>query len=488
MANPLLGILNPGSISILGASNKVNRMGSLALLNIIGSAYGGRVYPIHPKEPTIQGIRAYPDLDSVPEVPELVILAIPAQMVPEALEQAGTKGIRRAVILAAGFSETGKGGRDRQKRIDTVARRYGIRYIGPNCIGFLNRRCKINTCPIPFDGRSGGIGLASHSGSYVGQTLPYAEEMDMGVAEWVSLGNEGDLDLTDALNYFCEQPHVKTIGLYIEAIRRPLAFQEAALRTATKKPIVALYAGGTPQGARSAASHTAASASPHKIMSGFLRQCGILQAATSIELYEWLNVFERQPLPRGPRVAILANSGGPATCMADYVGKSELDLPVFSEKFSKKISAIIPQTGSGQNPIDFTFSPDIAGYAERIPKLLAESDEIDAILVYGVFGGSLIKRILKRGQCEMSFQEEKLLLEKFDSQADTMYRTFKGCGKPVIGASFNVRKDSGVRQMIERGNIPFYRGPEQAVKALEALWRYKVLKDNIQTQMNKGRC
>jgi len=463
----------------MGASNQVGRMGTMALLNIIGSGYKGPVYPIHPKEHTVQGINTLPDIDSLPEAADLIILVIPAHVVPGVLEQAGRKGIRRAVILTAVYSEIGEEGRIFQEKIDAVVKRYGIRYVGPNCIGFINSRSKINTSPIPFDGRSGGIGLASHSGSYVGQTLPFAEEMDMGVAEWISLGNEGDIDLTDALDYFRNQPHVKAIGLYIEGIRRPHEFRKAALRTAAEKPIVALYAGGTPQGGRSAASHTAAVTSPHKIMSGFLRQCRILQAETILDLFEWLSAFERQPLPKGPRVAILANAGGPATSMADYVGKSELDLPIFSEALSKRINAVIPHTGSGQNPIDFTFSADIEGYADRLPTLLAESDEIDAILVYGVFGGSLMKRILKRGKCDLAVREEKALVEMFETQADTMCRAFKGCGKPVIGASFDVHRDSGVRRMMEKGHIPFYRSPERAVKALEALWRYKKIKAKL---------
>jgi acyl-CoA synthetase (NDP forming) len=477
--NPLYQILNPRSICIMGASNQMDRMGSLALLNIRGSGYEGPIYPIHVKERVIQGITAYPDTESLPETPELIILAVPAPKVPEALNQAGRKGIHRAVILTAGYSEIGENGRALQKNIDAVVGRYGIKYIGPNCIGFVNSRRRINTSPMPFDGRSGGIGLASHSGSYVGQTLPYAEDMGMGIAEWISLGNEGSLDMTDTLNYFQGHPDIKVVGLYVEGIRRPNLFKQAALRLAREKPIIALYAGNTPEGARAAASHTAVMASSGNIMRSFFSQCGIIEAETILDLFDWLNALERQPLPKGPRVAILANSGGPATSMADHVGKSELSLPPFSPQLTKKLSEIIPVTGSARNPIDFTFSPDIAGYAAKIPSILADSDEIDAILVYGVFGGSLLKRCFQRANFEMLSDEEQKLMGAFDSQADTMARAFKDRLKPVIGASFNIRGDSGVRRMVVNWKIPFFSGPERAVKAMEALWQYKKVQERI---------
>ena len=323
------GILNPESICIMVASNRINSMGTSALLNITGSGFTGRVYIVHPRDRSVQDVKTFRCMEDLPEVPDLIVLVVPTTIVPEILENAGKIGMRHAVIITAGYSEMGEEGKALQKRIDEVVNRHGIRYIGPNCLGFVNARRRINTTTIPYDGRCGGIGLASHSGSYVCQALPYAEVMDLGVAEWISLGNEGNVDVVDALDYFRTHPEIMVAGLYLESIRRPGAFRDAARRLSKEKPVVALYSGGTPEGSRAAASHTAAVAGSGRIMKGFLRQCGIVQAETSTELLEWLNAFERMPLPKGPRMTILSNSGGPGTSMADQVGKSELTLAHF---------------------------------------------------------------------------------------------------------------------------------------------------------------
>ncbi|MFH1349655.1 MAG: CoA-binding protein [Pseudomonadota bacterium] len=477
--SPLLQILNPRSICLIGASNRMDRMGTWALLNVIGSGYDGGIYVVHPKDKTVLGIKAYPNIDSLPEVPELMVLVVGASIVPQLLEQAGRKGSRRAVIITAGFGEIGVEGKELQKKIDEVAPRYGIRYIGPNCIGFINSKRRINTSPFAYNGRRGTIGFASHSGSYICHTLEYSEQMDIGVGEWISMGNEGDLDIVDALEYFGAQSDMNVVGLYLEGIRRPQAFKEAATRICREKPVVALYAGGTTEGARSASSHTASISSSEGIIRGFLRQCGILQAETTTELYDWLKAFEQQPLPKGPRVAILTNSGGPATSLAEHVGRSELELPLFSSGLLRKIRDVLPITGSGQNPIDITLAPNPRIFCEKLPQILAKSEEIDAILIYGIFGDKLTKKLKRRVEGKVPNQKGKITFEMSNRDVETMSGIFNICEKPVLGASFDVYEDRAVRGMMAKGKIPVFPEPERAVKALEALWRYKRLQQKI---------
>lgn len=481
--SPLYGIMNPGSICVMGASNRLNSMGTTALLNVIGSGFEGPVYVVHPKDQSVQDVKTFRHIESLPEAPDLVVLVIPTLLVPEVLEEAGRKGTRHAVIITAGYNEIGEEGKALQKRIDEVVERYGIRYIGPNCLGFVNARRRINTTTIPYDGRCGGIGFASHSGSYVCQALPYAEGMDLGVGEFISLGNEGNVDVVDALEYFRANEDIKVVGLYLESIRRPRSFRDAARRLSREKPVVALYSGGTPEGSRAAASHTAAVAGSGRIMEGFLRQCGIVQAETSTELLEWLNAFERMPLPGGPRVAILTNSGGPGASMADQVGKSELTLARFSRELKDKISSVLPRTGSPGNPIDLSFSSDMSVYGEKLPRMLAEASEVDAILVYGlgIYAVDLWKRIGVRAKGELPFEMEQALESMLEKQADTMSDALKAGGKPVLGANLDASIAKGVRRIMVGGGIPVYNGPEQAVKALEALWRYKRLRDGIRS-------
>jgi len=479
--NPLYGIMNPGSICVMGASNRLHSMGTTALLNILGSGFEGPVWVVHPKDRSVQDVKTFRHIESLPEAPDLVVLVIPTVLVPEVLEEAGRKGTRHAVVITAGYNEIGAEGKALQKRIDEVVERYGIRYIGPNCLGFVNARRRINTTTIPYDGRCGGIGFASHSGSYVCQALPYAEGMDLGVGEFISLGNEGNVDVVDALEYFRANEDIKVVGLYLESIRRPRLFRDAARRLSREKPVVALYSGSTPEGSRAAASHTAAVAGSGRIMEGFLRQCGIVQAETSTELFEWLNAFERMPLPRGPRVAILTNSGGPGASMADQVGKSELTLARFSRELREKIGSVLPPTGSAGNPIDLSFSSDMSVYGEKLPRMLAEASDVDAILVYGlgIYATDLWKRIGVRAKGELPTEMVQALKSMLEAQADTMSGALKAGGKPVLAANLDASMDKGVRRMMMKGNIPVYNGPEQAVKALAAMWRYKKMRDNM---------
>lgn len=477
--SPLTKILNPESVCIMGASNQLFRMGTWSLLNVVGSGYKGTIYIVHPKEDTIQGIKTYKDYNDLPEAPELVVLVVPTKLVPGILEKAGKKGTRKAVIITAGYTETGEEGRILQEKINEIVDRYDMNYIGPNCIGFVNSKKKINTTPFPYDGRTGGIGFASHSGSYVCHTLPLIEDFDIGISQMISLGNEGNIDVVDALNYFRINSEIRVVGLYLEGIRRPVEFREACLKLVKEKPVVALYSGNTPEGARSAASHTAAISTQGNLMDGLLKQCGVIKANTSTELYEWIDAFERQPLPKGPRVAILANSGGPATSMADHVGQSGLELPVFSVDLSKKIGELLPHTASGTNPIDLTFSPDPDVFSVKLPKLLAEAEEIDAILLYGIFGANLFARLLKRAKGNLPEGVENMMHQASEAQNDKTADIFRNSGKPVIGCSFDTRNDSSVKDLQQKGNIPFYNGPERAVKALEALWKYKIIREKL---------
>jgi len=478
----LFRILNPQSVCFMGASNRINSMGTMALLNTLGSGYRGKVYVVHPKDRTVQGFSAYSSIAALPEAPDLLILVVPTVVVPQVLAEAGKRGTRRAVVITAGYNEVDEAGKELQKQIDEVVEEYRIRYLGPNCLGFVNRSHCINTTTIPFDGRSGGIAFASHSGSYVCQALPYAEEMDLGIAEWISLGNEGNLDVVDSLDYFRRHPGVRVVGLYLEGIRRPEAFRKAALRLAASKPVVALYSGGTREGARSAASHTGAVSTPGAVMAGFLRQCGILQAETSLQLLQWLNAFERQPLPKGPRVAILTNSGGPGTSMADQVGKSELVLASFSGEVKERLSKTLPRTGSASNPVDLSFASDLSVYGEKLPRILAQADEVDAIMVYGlaVYASELWKRMGRRAMKEIPLETEEMVTDMLSAQADTMIQALTSSGKPVIAANLDARMDPGVRRVMVQGNIPVYTAPEESVRAMEALWRYTRIRERIE--------
>lgn len=474
--NPLQEIMNPRSIAFLGASNNLIKMGTIQLLNLIDAGYQGNIYPIHPKEEFVLGIKAYSGIDVLPEVPELLVVVLPTRLVPEFLDAAGKKGIKRAVIISGGFSEVGEQGASLQHTIREIADRYGIRFVGPNCIGLLNTYIGLNTTPLTYKMRPGGIGMASHSGTYICHIFPYLENLGVGMAEAISLGNEANLDVVDALDYLGNRPEVKVICLYLEGIRRLREFLQTSRRIVRNKPIVALYVGGNEHGARAASTHTAAVSGPDSLFRGILRQGGILQAQDTEELFDLAFVLSEQPLPRGRKVAILTNSGGPGAAMASSCSRLGLELPEFSPSLQSRLRDYLPKTGTCRNPVDVTFSMDMDSYYVHLPTILLEDPGIDGLLVYGVFGPDfLIEQKRKLGD-RLEMQSEELLFSLGEENARQFAQRLRGFGKPVIGASFPGMKDRAVEILIQ-GGIPHFPVPERAVRGMAALARYAEIRE-----------
>ena len=476
--NPLREIMNPRSIAFLGASNNVLKMGTIQLLSLIDAGFLGNIYPIHPSEKHVLGLKAYPTVDELPEVPELLVIVLPTRLVPEFLEAAGRKGIRRAVIISGGFSEVGDEGELLQSRIMGVAERFGIRFVGPNCIGLLNSRIGLNTTPLTYKADPGGIGLASHSGTYICHIFPYLEYLGVGMAEAISLGNEANLDVVDALDYLGSCSHVEIICLYLEGIRRLSEFIQVSRRVALKKPIVALYVGGNEPGARAASTHTAAVSGPEPLFRGILRQAGVIQVQDTEELFDFAFVLVHQPLPRGPRIAILTNSGGPGAAMANACSRLGLLLPELSPEVQTRLREHLPHTGTCRNPVDVTFSMDMDAYYIHLPTILLEDPEIDGLLIYGVFGPDfLIEQKRKIGD-RMEFQSEELLFSLGEENARQFAQRLRSFGKPVIGASFPCRSDRAV-EILVAGGIPHFPVPERAVRGMAALVQYMEIRKRL---------
>ena len=284
--NPMVKIMNPNSVAIVGASNNIMKMGTVLLTSLIRGEYPGKVYPIHPREEIVLGLKAYRKAADLPQAADLAVLVIPTRAVPQVLGELGEKGIRKAIIISGGFREVGGGGRELEKEIIAVARQYGIRFLGPNCIGIINTRKKLNTTFFPYLHQPGGIGIASQSGTYVTQVISYLAKSQIGYSQAISVGNEADIDLVDCLEYLGEDPETRAIALYIEAIKRGREFLEVARKVTRKKPVVALYVGGSEAGARASLSHTGALSGPDGLYEGALRQSGIIRVSTVEELYD----------------------------------------------------------------------------------------------------------------------------------------------------------------------------------------------------------
>ncbi|MFC1823720.1 acetate--CoA ligase family protein [Thermodesulfobacteriota bacterium] len=455
--NPLHTIVSPKSIAIFGASNNSATMGTTHLANVIHNGYKGKVWPIHPKEKSIFGLPAYSSVAELPEPADLALLILRASLVPEVLEECGKKGIKHAIILSGGFMEAGKEGKEPQERLDSVARDYDIRYVGPNCIGVINSSLSLNMTFYSTKLFPGSMGFLSQSGTYVTQTTRYLTRRGIHYSSAISLGNEASIDLVDGIEYLGEDPETKAIALYIETIRRGRAFVEAAKRVSMKKPIVAYYVGGTEEGARAGLSHTGAMGGNDILHEGVFRQCGIIRAPSIGFLFDWAWALANTPRPKGRRVAIISPSGGPVASMADVCSRNTIEVPLLSEKTRKTITPFVPATATIANPVDLTFSRDPYVSAFKIPAAIFRSGEVDALLIHGV-GDSIVT---DRSGKESATSEIQQGLVSLKNQT--------AC--PILASTFDDHTDVSV-DYVMKNDIPVYPTPERAARAMAAVMEY----------------
>ncbi len=481
--SPLYPIINPDSIVFFGASNRFTAMGTNQLNSLLSSGFGGKIYPIHPKETRVLDLKAYPRVRELPEVPDLAVLVLPTHIVPEAMEDCGKQGIKHAIVVSGGFKEVGGKGVELEKKLVMIADRYGMRFLGPNCLGVANPHHNYNVTFLPFEGRQGFIGLASQSGSLITQMFGYLSRFGLGFSSGISVGNEANVDIVDCLKYLAACPHTRVIGLYVETIRRGREFIDLARSIVPHKPIVAFYVGGSEAGKRAGLSHTGALAGPDALYEGVFRQSGVIRAHSIPELFDYCWVLGTCPRPAGNRVIVQTHSGGPGAAAADACGRAGLELPSLSEKTLAKIAPMVPHTGSVNNPIDVTFSKNPLDFFDAIPDALLGDEQTDGLLAYFLTPGQSIRRTMTG----MGIAEEEIprLTEKLlDDQSRTMAGLIQKHQKPLVGFTFQSHQDLSIQKLLQYG-IPVLPSPERASRAMAALVRYSCMLDKIRSQSLK---
>lgn len=475
--SPLYPIANPRSIALFGASNRPDSMGSNHLFALLDHGFEGTLYPVHPTENQVMGIRAYRRVRDLPEIPDLALIVLPTRVVPEVMKECGEAGIRNAIIVSGGFREVGGEGIKLEQRLKDIAVQYGIRFLGPNCIGVSNPHRKLNTTFFEFDGLPGFIGLASQSGSFVTQMFRHLAGYGLGFSTAISVGNEADTDIIDAMNYLGACPHTRVVALYVEAINRGQAFLETARAIIPNKPIVAFYSGGSEAGRRASFSHTGAMAGSDRIYDGVFRQCGIIRASSITELFDFCWVLGSQPEPKGPRVIIQTHSGGPGGAAADACDRIGLELPPLSSETLRKLASIVPHTGSITNPVDMTYHKDPDHYLHVLPKILLEERGADMLLIYLLLPIQIVEQTLRR----MGLSEEQIFDEanKFiEAQCESLADLTKTSGKPLVGYTFRDLNERLIRGLMDRG-VPVFPEPQRAARALRALVDYTRTREKL---------
>jgi acyl-CoA synthetase (NDP forming) len=462
---------------MFGASNRFAAMGTNLLSSIMALGFEGEIFPVHPKEKEVMGLKAYPSVEELPEVPDLAFMVLPTKVVPQTLEACGQKGIKQAIIVSGGFKEVGGSGIALEKEICDIAEKYEIRFVGPNCIGVVNTHHKFNATYFPYQQQAGFIGMASQSGSFVTQMFDYLASFGMGYSAGISVGNEANIDLVDCLEYLGACPHTKVISLYIETIRRGKAFIEMARSIVPQKPIVAYYVGGSEAGKRATFSHTGALSGPDRLYDGIFRQSGVIRAHSIEEMFDFCMCLGMCPKPKGNRVVIQTHSGGPGAVAADVCSREGLVLNPITDQTLEKLNQYMPHTGSTNNPIDITYSKNSMDYYVSIPKVLVEDESSDSVLIYFLMPDHSVRRAMEG----YGITGDKALEQAgsfIDKQSKTVAELIRGFKKPFIGFSFYTRENRFIKNLQDHG-VAVLSSPARAARALAAMVRYEKYRKKI---------
>ena len=375
----LMPVLYPTSVAVIGASRDPKSIGGRLFKNILMGDFTGTVYPVNPGAPFVHSIAAYPSVTDIPGPVDLALVVVPSQHVKQAVDECGKKGVKGVVVISAGFSEVGE--TELEQAVVTSARRYGMRLVGPNCMGVLNSDPNISLDAQfgPTFPPHGNVAMSSQSGALGLAILEQAAELGIGISTFLSLGNRADVSANDLLLYWEDDPASDVILLYMESFGNPRRFGRLARRVSKKKPIVVVKAGRSSAGARAAASHTGSLASLDVAVDALFRRSGVIRTNTLHALFEVTTLLANQPLPKGRRVAVLTNAGGPGILAADAIEGQGLELPVFSDALQAQIKEHLSGMAAPHNPVDMIASAGPDEYRECL-KLLLDSDEIDAVI------------------------------------------------------------------------------------------------------------
>lgn len=450
MIDPLRTFFHPRGVAVIGASANPAKLSHGVLRNLTGHGYDGPVYPVNPKGGKILGLPVYRSVAEVPDPVELAVIVLSAELSVQALEESGQRGIKSAVLIASGFGELGASGREREKALQEIARRYGMRFIGPNCVGVIGTYAPIDTTFVRTMPGQGAIGFLSHSGAVCGGTMDWANAVGVGFSRVISLGNQADVNAADALESLASDPHTGVVAAYIEGLPDGRRFVETAARMTPRKPLVVLKAGRTPSGARAVTSHTGALAGEDR---AFVAACHRAEAIPVDNLEQLVDasiaLAYRRP-PSGPRMAILTNAGGPAAVGADALDRQGLQLALPSGETEEKLREVCPRGAMVGNPVDMLGGPQPEHYAAALEVLLA-APEVDGVMVIFVPQAVMPPHDVAMGIGPAARRSEKPVV----------------C---CISGGGGIR--AAARELHSHG-VPHYLTPARAALGLGALWRYR---------------
>jgi acetyl coenzyme A synthetase (ADP forming)-like protein len=462
---------NPKSVAVVGATKKINKAGHVIFKNFVENkrrgVFKGDIYPVNPHEDYILGFQCYPRLTRIPGELELVVIVVPAEIVLEIMEDAAAKKVKAAVIISSGFGEIGN--HELERKVVKIAKKAGIRVLGPNCLGVYDSKTGVDMLFLPetkilTTGEEvvatprpmrGNIAIVTQSGAFGVASLDYLAGRQIGVSKFVSFGNKSDVDEAEMLQYLYHDGETKVILLYVEDIKNGKTFIEAASKVTKKKPVIALKAGKTEAGARAAASHTGAMAGSDQIYNAAFAQTGILRVRDMEEFFDAAKALVMQPPAAGKNVAIITDAGGPGILAADECESQGLVVKRFSEKTIQKFEKLkkdgkLPKFATNLNPVDVTGSVTSEMF-ELATDIVFQDPEIYGILLLGLHHTPAL-------------QEDYI---------DKVAKVASRYEKPIVACDIGETEMAlHTRSRFEKLGIPAYSSPEDAARAMSALAKY----------------
>jgi len=446
---PLDIFFSPSTVAVIGATEKDGSVGRTILRNLISNPFGGTVYPVNPNRPSVLSIRAYPNIAATPEPIDLAVIVTPAQTVPGVIGECVAAGVKAAVVISAGFKETGEAGADLERQILEQARRGKMRVIGPNCLGVMRPPNGLNAT---FAGRlahAGSVGFISQSGALCTAVLDWSLRENVGFSAFISIGSMLDVGWGDLIDYLGDDPQTHSIVIYMETIGDARAFLSAAREVALTKPIIVIKPGRTAGAAKAAASHTGSLTGSDEVLEAAFRRSGVLRVNTIAEVFYMAEVLAKQPRPRGPRLTIVTNAGGPGVLAVDALLSNGGELTELSRETMAALNEILPAAWSHNNPIDVLGDAGADRYAKAL-EIAAKDPGTDGLLV-----------ILTPQAMTDATQT-----------AEQLKPYAKAFGKPIIASWMGADDVAAGVEILNRAGIPTFPYPDTAARMFAYMCGY----------------
>ena len=447
--HPLNAIFEPQSIAVIGATEKEGSVGRTILWNLINNPFGGTVFPVNAKHSSVLGIKAYPNLASLPQQVDLAVIVTPAQTVPDLITECVEAGVKGAIIISAGFKETGPVGAEMEQQILKQARQGKMRIIGPNCLGVMSPLTGLNATFAGAMAKPGHVGFISQSGALCTAVLDWSLEENIGFSAFISIGSMMDVNWGDLIDYLGSDEQTTSIVIYLETIGDARSFLSAAREVARSKPIIVMKAGRTQEAAQAATSHTGALASSYDVFEAACHRSGILTVNKIDELFSMAAVLAKQPCPHGPHLTILTNAGGPGVLATDALVSGGGSLTELSPQTLASLNQILPPHWSHHNPIDILGDADPDRYAQAL-EIAVQDPNSDGLLII----------LTPQAMTDPTLTAERL----------KRYAT--STGKPILASWMGGATVTSGNAILHRADIPTFSYPDTAAQVFDYMWHY----------------